>query len=218
MSSRLNFLFFTLVLFTILSGARSAEGAPSALNPDLSEPAQKHNPPVVDETRSADTLDISKPPPSARTWSASGASDDFFYAYRKSLAMRIGINAGSTVTNGINTPAVTGVQFTGTDAERRVIEFGADILSDGTGDLQLSRRAIFSRTRFRPYVRGGVGLLINPQDQLAAFIKYQNYRLLGAGGFEYTLQKSASVRLEAEASLSGNGLQSAATIGYVWAW
>lgn len=104
------------------------------------------------------------------------------------------------------------------DKELRGYEAGADLDSDGTGAILLTRRWIYSQTRFRPYEKLGLGIRIDPDDQLGTFLRYQHYQLRAGAGFEWLISDPASFRMELEGSASFHSLQAAITGGFVWAW
>ena len=210
------FLFPTFVVLATLAispCAFSAKGTPQPNMDDTSEDNGNRAPtdPMVNQT-----IDIGQPPPAPPR--RDNAEQEFFYPYRNSLTARLGgalIN--SAVTNG-GFQTVLGVEYSFTTPSLNIYEAGADLIADGTGHLHFSRKIVYSRARFRPYVKLGAGLLINPADSLVTFIKYQNYEIRASMGSEQLMWAPRSVRLELEGLLGGNTAQIGVTVGYVFAW
>ena len=141
---------------------------------------------------------------------------EYFYPYRKALTVHVG---PVYKTNDTSKPyTVGGVLYLFPYKKLQSLESGAELISDGSGVLHLSRRFILSRGSFRPYWKVGGGIRIIPSEQLVTFIQLKNYEVRSAIGFESLVRGAQSVRVEGEADWSTNGAQLIATIGYVWAW
>lgn len=104
------------------------------------------------------------------------------------------------------------------DRKLRAWEIGADIDNDGTGAFSFSRRWVWNQNRFRPYEKVGVGILIDPDDELGTFLRYQHYQLRGAVGFEQLIGAPWSLRMELEGSASARSFQVMAYAGLTCAW
>lgn len=218
MSIRSVILFLTFVLSTMAMTSAPEVGhasvGPGTLDLDQ-HPATEPEPEKAPEL-DRETIDIANPPAAAKK--EKQHSSEYFYPYRKEGTVRIGQVTNSQETNGTAFPLLSGLQLAFTMADLKTFEAGADLLSDGTGALQLARRWVFARSELRPYTKAGVSLLVNPSDRLVMFVKTDNYRIEGAAGIEYLLKDPSSIRFEAEALLGLKAQQMIGTIGYVWAW
>jgi hypothetical protein len=205
--------FVVLAALLISSNARSAKGSPQPNMDDTPEDATSRpsTDPILNQT-----IDIGKPPPAPSL--ENRAEREFFYQYRSSITARVGLALiNSAVTNG-GAQTIAGAEYAFTTPAMKIYEGGADIIGDGTGNLHFSRKIVYSRSEFRPYIKVGAGLLVNPSDGLVTFIKYQNYQIRAAMGLEELLRIPRSMRLELEGTLGGNTTQASITAGYVFAW
>ncbi len=214
-------LFLTFVLvcsFSIAPKAWAAKPKPTVETEenksDLDESARETT--ELEAARAADTVDIAPAPPaSARTVKY---QNDFFYAYRKSLSALAGVASSSETRNETNTPAMGTILFSFVAPNLKTYEAGADLLSNGVGALHISQRWVLARTEFRPYFKAGLGVVTIPEDRLATFIRYENFRLQGGTGFEYSVTKPMSLRFELNAALSAKAFQAGIVAGGTWAW
>lgn len=218
------FLTFVLVPVSMAAGigillmSRTAQSATSDPSPDFTDTAPVEESSDLDPMVK-DSVDLTKVPPAPP--SGLRAPPEYFYRYRRAITARVGLLYDTKASEDTNTHTLLGVQYLFPGPELKSYEAGADILSDGTGVAHAARRFIYSRTKFRPYTKAGVGVRIVPSDQLATFIRYENYQLRAAAGFEYLFfvyGKEMNVRLETEVTASFRSVQADATIGHVWAW
>lgn len=208
--------FVLLMIFAFLHpiATRAAVSQPT---PDYIEPASPTDPPADPsaDVMTRQSLDIANPPLPPRSRDVS----EYFHRYRRSLTIRVGPyreldenNRGMIYGLIYNFPAF-GLQS---------LEAGADLLSGGSGALHLAKRFEFSRSRFRPFLKAGVGVGVGvrvvPSEQLTSFLKGANYQLRGGGGFEISIRHAESVRVDAALLLMSETQQILGTIGYVWAW
>lgn len=207
----------TLVLLStfILSLHTSpAHAALESASPDFQDP-----PPKDSTEKSANdeairqTIDIAKPPPLPPRHREDA---EYFYPYRKAITVHAGPVFKTDNTDQVY--STLGVLYLFPFRKLQSLESGAELLSDGTGALHLAKRFILSRSSFRPYWKIGAGVRVVPSEQLTTFIQSRNYEIRGAGGFEFLLSGSHSIRVEAETNWSTIGSQLIATLGYVWAW
>lgn len=219
MDTRRLIFFLTLVLFVglvHLNVSPSAFAATPSPSPDFQDPPPKEEPPSPEQTMQLEAMDISKPPvrrvqPEER--------EEFFFPYRYSIAIRLApVFDTATTVDGRNVIYLAGVQYLFPLQDLKAFEAGADLLSDSSGAIHLSRRYIFSRSRFRPYTKAGFGLRVVPADQMVALLKYQNYQLRGAIGFEHLFRLPMSFRSELEVTAGMRSFQAILSLGYVWAW
>ena len=228
MRSLYEFLFLTLVLVALSSTlvSSSAFAAKETPSPDLNEPEQQKEPATHVDEFTRQSVDIVVPPPIDRL-ALQREETAYFHPYRYGLTVYIGQLTDTAATNisdnSSSTPQMAGVQYLWRAKSGVNYEAGADLFTDGTGSLQIARRYIMGQDAFRPYWKWGVGLWINPPDQLAAFVNFGHLRLLGAGGFEYHLFGHSSVRLEVEGGFgpptsTALPVQLAGRLGWVWSW
>lgn len=161
-----------------------------------------------------ETVDVVIPPGGLAT----PKSTEYFFPYRSSLGFRLGSSVRTATYNDMPNPIQAGVLFSFTLPNLTKYEATADLYSDGTGSLGGSRKWVFGRSKLRPFLRGGVGIIINPKDQLAALAKYDQVMAVGSAGAEYLVRKTQSVRVEFEAGVGIKCMQVLASAGYVWAW
>lgn len=193
--------------------ALAAKPTPS---PDFNDPVVQRpsEPPVMNVDQ--ETVGITKP---AKVDRVERAGDDYFYRYRHAVTGRTGITADTnSAGSGGGTPFLLGAIFMLTTEELESYEIGADLLSTGKGTVHADLRTEFSRGDFRPFVKYGAGMIIDPSDQLAAFLRYQNYQLRGTVGLEQLINDPASFRLEIDLALALSSVQLTFAFGYVWAW
>ena len=212
MHSRPIRIFMTFVLPLIFTWP-TAHAAISQPSPDYSEPAPPADPPFDPnaDVLTKQSLDIANPPLPSHVRD----STEYFHRYRKSLTVRFGPYRGLDENNqglmyGLiyNFPAFT-VQS---------LEAGADLLSNGTGTLHLAKRFEFSRTRFRPFLKAGVGVRVVPEQQLTTFLKLANYQVRLGAGFEHLVRTAQSIRVDVGFLIMTDTQQLVGTVGYVWAW
>lgn len=226
MRSKATIHFLTFVLIgtgmlavpSILFFSPAAAAATAAPSPDFTERPSAHQGTDIDPLarESVDMTKVPPPPPTSFSWTT-----EYFYRYRRAITLRGGSLYDTKATDGEKLHSLLGIQYLFATRDLKSYEAGADLLSDGTGIAHLARRFIYTRTRFRPYTKVGFGVRIEPADQLATLIRYENYQIRGAGGFEYlfTLAKrEINLRFEAEAAASFRSVQGSATLGGVWAW
>jgi hypothetical protein len=187
-------------------------------SPELPDPREQAEPESSTQDEAIkQTLDIAEPPP-PRPLPAFQDREDFFYRYRKALSIRAGLLAATKEIDAKNSYTVMGVQYRFPTHNLLSFELGADLLSDRQGVLHVARRWEFSRTRNRPYFKGGLGVQVVSQEQLVTFLKLSNYQLRGAAGFEHSVNEKQSVRFELEIASSTNLIQALMTFGYVFGW
>ncbi len=163
------------------------------------------------------SLDIANPPPPSAEILAARVPE-YTFNYRHELSLATGEAFNSTSTNGTNTPYLLGTQMMFDWRERGVYSAAANWLSDGTGDLEVARVFPFEFSRIRPFLKAGVSLLVNPQDQLAIFVKFNNFRLLGALGTECFFSQQAGLRVEFAMIANSTAFSTLTSVGIIWAW
>ena len=208
------FVFPTFVLACCVLAA-PAYAAKSTSAPNLDD-TQEATAPPENEKEIRSSIDIAAPPPPRPV---SAEEKEYFYRYRSALTFQTGLVYDTRAVNdGTSFLTRLGTQYDFTTEDRRKYEGGADLLSDGSGSLEGFQRFVFGQGRFRPYVKGGLGLRVVPADQLATFLKYENYQLRGAAGLEQLVKDPIGLRVELEAMLSSRSLGLSLLFGGVFAW
>jgi hypothetical protein len=209
-------LLAPLVLVMATWPAASAHAATDKPNPDFTEPSSSE-----DETRQEDldrlrSLDIAKPPPAPP---GERVPLEYFHRYRQGLTLRLGSIYDTDPAKGSSPGFLGGAQYVFASANLlRNYEAGFDLLSDGTGVMHAAFRFPYSRTSFRPYTKAGAGIRLVPEDRLITFLRYQNYQIRGAAGFEWTIDDPVSIRLEAEAAIGMEQIQASVNMGAVFSF
>ena len=214
-------LFLTFVLragpLALALGLTPAEAAKPVLVPNLDE--QEKSPEAVygpKDQDKFDSVDVAQPPQESTD---PNRHHEYFYPYRNALTVRAGANQTTKAADdGKTLHYIAGVQYFRIFSNLKVYELGADLVSDGSGELHAAFRHVYSRGKTRPYLKGGVGLRMDPKDRMVGFLQYKNYQIRGAAGLEQFLRERISIRPELEAAYSLNALQFRATLGLVWAW
>ncbi len=160
-----------------------------------------------------DYVDIAKPPPLI----VIHQDEDYFYPYSRALSARFGgvFDSQKISDNGIL--FLAGVIYLYRYKSNEYYDFGFDVRNDSYGTIHAERRWISGRARTRTYAKAGVGLNLVPNDQLATFLKFKNYQVRGAVGFEKTFINPMSMRYELEL-LAGDGISAILSVGYSWGW
>lgn len=194
---------------------------PKSIEPKSIEPESIDNEttgeaaPASPDRRELDSLDLVRPPVNKNKRPMNPA--EVFYAYREALTLRVG--AFSPVTNaGADAHSLIGAQYFFTTLARNSFEIGADLIARNSSRLQGSMRWVTSREAFRPYTKLGLALVVPAQERLVSFLKLQNYRLVGAAGFEILVSRANSFRADLEAAAGSKDVELDASVGYVWAW
>ncbi len=212
--SRILFLTLVLIATVALSGANSL-AAINDPNPDFIDTPQPAATPSPTAEAAKDDFDVAPPPPAPPR----SARLEYFHKYRRGLSFMGGPVIDTKRIQNKESALMRGsIRYLFKDRELRGFEAGADLDSDATGAIHLTRRWIYSQTRFRPYEKLGLAIRIDPDDQLGTFLRYQHYQLRAGAGFEALISDPASFRLELEASASFHSLQAALVGGLVWAW
>lgn len=208
------FLFLTFVLLCLGGAQPEAFAAKTPLSPDIEEPAasdQTRAPVELDKSK--EVVEISELPPEQGNFTP---YQEYFYPYRRAFTLRLGQIVSTPEVQKLTT--ISGIQLFYTTEELVSYEAGADLLTDGRGNIHVSRRFMHAQGKFRPYTKAGAGILVDPADGLALFVNFDNYRLLGAAGFELLVDRTQSARLDFEIGIGSRSVQAIASVGYVWAW
>lgn len=213
----LTLVLIAIAIATITLYARVSLGAKRAPSPDFDERATEEAVEVDNDLSKIETVDMAEPPPP--TPGSERPQLEYFHRHRRGLTFRIGQLFDSKPDEGKASPTLLGgTQFLFATSDLRAWEAGADLFADGNGALHFARRYIHSRTSFRPYTKIGIGVRVVPEDKLVTLIKYDNYQVRTAAGFEYHVQGATSARLEIEGALSARQIQGSITVGVVQAW
>ncbi len=212
--------FPTLVLTVVVtiltfhsSYVFAARGSPS---PDFIDPAVGEKPLTDEQKAFRDSTDIAPKAPGAME---EARRLGYFHKYRKGLSALGGYVYDTKFAQDNSDPLMrVSVLYLFPDQSLREYEVSVDIASDKFGAISFARRFIYSRTRFRPYSKLGLGLRIDPNDQLAAFLRYKYYKVFGAIGFELLIDEPINLRFELQTGASINSFDGSASLGLAWAW
>lgn len=217
-------LFLTLVVMSfagvfITTGpstclaAKSSHASPLEGEPDV-EKKESQNANETDSKYVHETVDIAEPPKTGLRPTKSG----YFYRYRQSFTMRTGGMYHWQMPDQSETQTILGIQFSFMTESRSRYEIGADQISGGNGAIHLARKWVFDDSKFRPFSKAGLGLIVEPQNNIASLLKHKNFLIEGSLGFEYLIFDPQSIRVEIEGGLGSETLQALLLLGYVWAW
>ncbi len=160
-----------------------------------------------------DYVNVAEPPPLI----PSQKDQEYFYPYSRALSARFGATVDTQKKSDSTVLYLGGVIFLYRLRPNEFYDFGFDVRSDSNGTIHTERRWIFGRAKTRNYIKAGVGLNLVPDDQLATFLKFKNYQIRGAVGFERTFYNPMSLRYEFEL-LVGQGIGAILSFGYSWGW
>jgi hypothetical protein len=212
MSLARSLVFLTFVLACCTLPSVEAHAAKSLGSPNLDEEADAAAKPE-NEGEIRKSIDISPPPPIPPGYQQ---KQEYFHKYRQALTAQIGfVYDTKAVSDGTEMLSRLGAQYLFTTESHLNFEGGADLLSDGSGAIHVSQRKIYGQSRFRPYIKAGAGVRIVPADQLATFLRHENYQIRAAAGFEQLFKDPYSYRLEIEAMVSSRSQAGSVLVGLV---
>ena len=208
------FLVFPTLVLACYGWSLNCYAAKVSAAPDLDDPPEEVTRPHQ-EQEMRKGINIADPPPAPYIHPDRA---EYFYRYRHALTFDTGLTYDTVDSSNAGPLARFGTQFLFSTAERRKYEVGADLLSDGSGSISGARRFIYGEGRFRPYTKAGFAVRIVPADQLTTVLKYENYQIRGAVGFEQLTNGSMSFRLEFELMASSRSQAASLTVGTDYAW
>jgi hypothetical protein len=193
--------------------------APAPPQPDLDQPIEAETQSAEPDKSKTDTITITPVPVPASESDGGVVGSEYFYRYRNSMSPRVGMVFNSDeYTEDKRILFLVGFQFFYQTRSQKSYESGLDLVSNSTGRAHFQRRWIFSRTRFRPYTKAGLGVKLVPRDGLATILKFTNFEARGAIGFERLLLAPLSLRMELELTAGPREFEAIASAGYSWAW
>jgi hypothetical protein len=202
----------------------SVPGLSATTNPAPDEPSmgtQESAEPSV-PSADVDTMGIAIPPGRNNQNQETGqrpARKEVFYPFQTSMSPRFGLGYKSKSENDIPIFFLFGINYMLESSSNRHLEIGADLNSDTTGTFTAACRWIYrAGAAVRPFMKIGPSLTARPTEQLGTFVKIENYKVRGAGGFEYLLESPMSARLEIELAVGMKAVEGAFLVGYSWAW
>lgn len=220
MLMRFRFYFLTFVLvptcaLSLVVGSSISNAAVNDPDPDFVDVEKPVAPLSPEQEELRKSLDIAPAPPLPR-----GATQiEYFHKYRRGISLMGGaVIDTKRLQNKESALGRGSIRYLFKDRDLRAYEAGADVDSDGTGAILFTRRWIYSQTKFRPYEKLGLGIRIDPDDQLGTFLRYQHYQLRAGAGFEALISAPTSLRVELEASASFHSIQAALMAGLTVAW
>lgn len=212
MSLARSLIFLTFVLACCALPSGSAVAAKSVGSPNLDDEADAAAPPE-NENEMRKSIDIAPPPPVPPGYER---KQEYFHKYRQAISAQIGLVYDTkAASDGTDTLSRASVQYMFTTEGRLNFEGGADLLSDGSGAIHVSQRKIYGQSRFRPFIKAGAGVRIVPADQLATFLRHENYQIRAGGGLEHLVRDPYSVRIELELMASSRSQAGTLLVGGV---
>jgi hypothetical protein len=147
-------------------------------------------------------------------------ADDFYYSYRQSLSPHVGfiLDHERIDANG-SFPMIFGLAYMFPRRHSPQVEISFDLLTDSSGQFSaVLRRVFWEHERFRPYVKAGLTLAADADEQLATLSNWDNYMGRAGAGFEDFLNAPMSVRIEVDLVANTDHQMLAFTFGYSWGW
>lgn len=202
-------LFVSGTIVLIFMGA-FAKASPQPEVPESKTIESEPEPRPGDEN-----LAITTPPP--RPLKPLPPANSNYFPYRQALTFRLGI-ASDPETKKL-TDRVVGFQYLFPKFLSPKLEGGADLHEDGRGHLHAGVRWIwYEKTYFRPSLKIALDHLLKGTDNLATWVKIDNYFIRGGGAVEYTFSDPYSVRIEAEVFIGTKEVGQEYTLGISRAW
>lgn len=207
---RFHCVIFFLTLVAFANGSLAATTDPS---PDFRDSQTENEKIEVDQTKLQLTHPTTPPPLSAASLRRAGP---YFYRYRRDFSVSSVVVWGKNLDDKTSPQLISGLQHQFKDSKLRAYSLAGEVSSDGTGLLSFSRRWNHSSGRLRLYHQVGLSLVIDPDDQLATVLYFKHYLLRLAGGVDYSVGGSFSLRLEVLGLLGAGSQQGGAGLGLVW--
>lgn len=216
--SRITFptLVLSVIAMLLVSQPLTVRAANPTPSPDFNDTPAENAPPTSQQKEFSETTYISPQLPGSP---AEARRFGYFHKYRQGLSL-MGAGVFDTKAYQDARPILvrSSLMYLFTDDELRSYEVGVDLLSDNSGSISFARRFILERTKFRPYTKAGVAVRLDPNDQLATFLRLQHYRIFGAAGFELSISGPVSLRVESGAGISARSFEFSAGAGLSWAF
>ncbi len=213
-----NLTIVSFIIVAFMVPVSRGQAAPHQPEPNLEDQPSSTTPPVQN-TDALKYMDISNPPPMTEKVKVTQEEKTYFYPYSMSMGPRLGF-VFYEETSLENPPLILlGFFHMLHSISSNHIEVGGDLHSNSTGALNVAMQHFyFPSEKFRPFVKGGTSLLIEPEKGLANFVDYHNYRLRLGAGIEDMLKDPASLRWDIEATLGLTSYSLNIVFGYAWAW
>ncbi len=215
-TERAQLTMYLFVFFLLIGLLSTSEVQAAPTSPDVDAATSAHSEPesaTNDEVQRAKELDWTMPKESEEKLADRASAREFFYHFRKSLSAMAG---PAYRTDAIQDPDTQlSLNYWQHPTDGASLEAGADLMSDGTGALHISKRDNQGRGRLRSYYKYGLAIRIVPNEQLVTFLKFQNWQLRGSAGAEWQWPwgKSWSLRSELGINLSQGRIQIPILIG-----
>lgn len=202
-----------ICLFLYVVPTRAAKETP---NPDFKEEVPLQDQRLEVGSDKLDLIEISPAPKILKK--RPEEKSDYFFPYSKSLSARVGYLFDNQKFSDKSFIFFGGVILQLRQDISKYYDLGIDLTSDATANIHAERRWIYTRTKFRPYTKAGLGLNLKAEEQLTTFIRINNYQLRWAIGFEQLYLNPMSWRFEFEAFAGLGSVGAQASVGYSWAW
>lgn len=192
---------FALFFICQLSFANPQTAVPDAPREESTSPQKS-----IDDMSIGEPLPLAPPVP---------PPESHYYSYPQAFTFNLG------TTNPIRplTLSVVGFEYMFPKFLSPKLEAGAELHNDGTGQISAGARWFWhERSYFRPSLKAGLDILIDPVDGLANLASIDNFYLQMAATLEYVIWNPYSLRLEPQFFLGLNYTFMEVTLGISRGW
>lgn len=144
---------------------------------------------------------------------------NYYHAYRQSLFAHLGaVIALKDSTDSDSLMAIAaGFLWQPRKEFSPVWEYGATWVSSGLGQIVATRKHVINeKGAFRPFYKYGAALKIDPDEQAANLVDFQNLMLRIGMGLENTLKPPRSVRMDLDLVIGQDDFWIVFLYGYSW--
>ena len=144
---------------------------------------------------------------------------NYYHAYRQSVTAHLGSVIAlkdSTDSDSLMSIAA-GFLWQPKKQFSPMWEYGATWVSSGLGQILATRKHVTNeKGAFRPFYKYGVGLKIDPDEQAANLVDFDNLMLRAGVGLENILKPPRSVRMDLDLVIGKDDMWIVFLYGYSW--
>ena len=140
----------------------------------------------------------------------------YFHPSRRRITFRSGVELTPPTSKALL--GLVGAQIQFVSDNLILYETSFDLFGNRDGAIHFGRLWLFSRSQLRPFTKGGLGIRIVPNQQLATFTRPENLHARASLGLEQTLSEDLSVRIEAEVAVASQRKDIWLSVGTNWPW
>jgi hypothetical protein len=202
----------TLVLFPLLVIA----APPESTTPDLDNvPTPEVKPGDTYKLKPMEVSEARPLPPKTKA----EIEREYFYPYQSSMGPRLGLQLNPDKLEEKELIYLLGFYYMLPSISSTHLELGADLQSNRVGTVNGAVKWIqYNTESFRPFLKAGLSLLVEPDKGLANAIDYKQYSLRLGAGIEDLLKDPASLRWDLEFNVSMKEVYGNIVFGYSWGW